>query len=149
MNRDPAIYDPPSRASAGPGDADALRIFTVTRLMHSVQLLAQPAEVQDASLPDFVCKADELALDFDHWRRCVESDRAATLSAEQREALRVLDARIDDVFLHDVPDDERQSLTRPAWGLVREAARAALAAFGWPADRPPSYAHEFIGGPPR
>jgi hypothetical protein len=35
------------------------------RLMLSVQALAQPAEVQLSLLPDFVCKADELALDFD------------------------------------------------------------------------------------
>jgi hypothetical protein len=41
------------------------------RLKHSIQLLASPAEFQLKMLPDFVCKADELALDFDLWREAV------------------------------------------------------------------------------
>ena len=53
--------------------------------------------------------------------------------------------RVDDVF-HQGLVDERVVLTDPAWELVRRAARDALSVFGWPLDRPPSYAHEYVGG---
>jgi hypothetical protein len=115
-----------------------------TRLMHSIQLLAQPAEVQDALLPDFVSKPDELALDFDHWRRCLETNGTPSFSAEQYDALRTLDTRIDDVFHGE--RDESVLLTDPAWEPVRRAARDVLSVFGWPLGQPPSYAHEYVGG---
>ena len=41
------------------------------RLQHAVQALALPADEQLRLFPDFVCKVDELALDFDHRYRCV------------------------------------------------------------------------------
>ena len=37
------------------------------RLKHSLQLLASQPAIQLGLLPDFVCKADELALEFDPW----------------------------------------------------------------------------------
>jgi hypothetical protein len=36
----------------------------IARLQHLLQALAMPPDVQLALLPDFVCKADELAMDF-------------------------------------------------------------------------------------
>ncbi len=44
---------------------DAMFDRMMLRLKHSLQALAMPAEVQLTLFPDFVCKADELALDFD------------------------------------------------------------------------------------
>ena len=35
-------------------------------LKHSLQALAMPAEIQLGLFPDWVCKADELALDFNN-----------------------------------------------------------------------------------
>jgi len=45
---------------------DRLGVFD--RLKHSIQLLACSPETQLKMLPQFVGKAEELALDFDHWR---------------------------------------------------------------------------------
>ena len=47
------------------------RLAILERLKQSVQLLACPPEIQLKMLPRFVCKADELALDFDLWREVV------------------------------------------------------------------------------
>src|SRR4028119_940726 len=47
--------------------------WCLLRLQHSLQALAQPSTLQLGLLPDLVVKADELALEFDNWYRCVRS----------------------------------------------------------------------------
>jgi len=44
--------------------------WTMEQFIAALQRLAMPAEPQLASLPDGCCKGDELALDFDNFRRC-------------------------------------------------------------------------------
>ena len=67
---------------------DRLGIFE--RLKHSIQLLACPPEVQLNLLPSFVCKVDELALDFDHWQRVALSNFRSELTADQLSCLDVI-----------------------------------------------------------
>lgn len=57
------------------------------RLEHSVQLLALPPKEQLELLPPFVCKGDELALEFGHWRRVVLSNYEKDLSIDQLSAI--------------------------------------------------------------
>ncbi|HEV2596822.1 hypothetical protein [Sphingopyxis sp.] len=108
------------------------------QLQHAVLALAQPAEVQLALFPDFVCKADELALDFeDGLYELVghESD----VSAEQRAALDALDSLLvsmsgqhNAAFWTDeaVRSDEK-------WEDIRSAAKATAKIFGWELRPPP------------
>ncbi len=63
----------------------------MTRLQHSLQALAVPADVQLGLFPDFVCKVDELALDFDNWRLCVVDNSRVCLTDQQKTLLATLD----------------------------------------------------------
>lgn len=120
------------------------------RLKHSVQLLAMPPEIQLRLLPSFVCKADELALEFDHWREVVFHNCRNELSVEQISAITELNERLDRLTTngeqHWTDEAVRSS---PEWHDVRILATAVLNAFGWPAESPPSYAHEYVSGPNR
>ncbi len=69
---------------------DTMLAGMMRRLKHSLQALAMPAEVQLSLYPDFVCKADELALDFDQWKDCVNSNGVGVLTDLQRRALTAL-----------------------------------------------------------
>ena len=118
------------------------------RLKHSLQALALPAEVQLSLLPDFVCTADELALDFDHWSTCVLSNPEYQMTDWQRTLLLRLNHTLEQMS-----GEGNQSLwteqalrNRPEWQRVREQAEAALATFQWGVERLPSYKHEYIQG---
>ena len=120
---------------------------------HALQLLACPAETQIRLLPLFVCVTDELALDFDHWKRTLVGNFASEMTAEQIASL----TRIDEHFAFLsrggegfqvefwTPNALRESVE---WQRIREMAVQALQLFGWPVESPPSYAHEYIGGGP-
>lgn len=114
------------------------------RLKHSLQLLASSADVQLQLLPAYVCKADELALEFDHWREVVLDNYREELSTDQVQALTALDERLDWLTVHgrDSWNDEAVRTSRE-WQSIRILAAAALRAFGWPLEIPPSYAHEY------
>ena len=120
-----------------------MRIFL--RLKHAVQLLACPAVVQLFILPDFVCKGDELALDFSHWRDVVQSRYRQELSAEQDTGLNEIDHKLKTITKWS--DEDVRTTT--AWEDIRQNARQLLAAFEWPQDTPPSYAHEYVTRDPR
>jgi hypothetical protein len=85
-----------------------------------------------------VAKADELALDFDHWLTVV-TGAASAINSEQRQALadvdQLLEARSGPAHLGFWTDDALRS--DPLWTTVRERATRALAAFAWPVERPP------------
>jgi len=61
----------------------------------SLQALAVPASDQLSLFPDFVCKADELTLDFDHWYKVAESHIKFT--PEQTQVLAELDERLSEM----------------------------------------------------
>ena len=120
----------------------------LVRLKHSLQALAMPADTQLELFPDFVCKAEELALDFDHWSGCVLGNDRGELSEEQKSLLGKLGGTFDLM-----EGGEKQTLwTEDAlrnsreWQGVRDTAKAALALFGWDTERPPSYKDEYVPG---
>lgn len=112
--------------------------LTLKRLKHQLQALAVPAKVQLGLLPDFVCKADELALDFGHWCLCLLSNDNGRLTASQRAALVEIDNLFDKMTAKNEPalwtDDALGS--RPEWEIIRQKAKRALALFAWPVDKP-------------
>jgi hypothetical protein len=116
------------------------------RLKHSLQALSMPADVQLGLFPDFVSKADELALDFDNFYQVVVTNDLV-LTGKQRDTLARIDVRLDAMS-----DKEKSELWTPEglkerteWREIRELASNALSEFGWAVERPPSYAHEFAG----
>ena len=125
-----------------------LRGSIFERLKHSVQLLAMPAEIQLNLLPSFVCKADELALEFDHWREVSFHNYRNEFSAEQLSAMIELNGKLDWLTAngkhHWTEEAVRMS---PEWEDVRHLAAQVLKAFSWTTEIPPSYAHEYIGNP--
>jgi len=115
------------------------------RMKHSIQLLASPSDIQLRLLPPYVCKADELALDFDHWRVVVLDNYERDLNLDQLSALKALQEKLDwltcDSKKHWTDEAIR---TSPEWQGIRSLATSALQAFGWPVESPPSYANEYI-----
>jgi len=105
----------------------------------AVQALAQPAEVQCELYPRFVVVADELALDFDHWRKACEDNLGHLWSREQQRAVAALDDLLTEMSGPDRPELWLESgcLNQPQWSEVRRLACEALCAFGWPLTVPP------------
>ena len=107
-----------------------------------------PAEIQLTLFPSFVCKADELALDFDHWRFCVITNDSGILTEPQSRALAALDTQLDLMSGQEncILWTEEALSTRPEWTLVRSLAVDALAAFGWDVAVPPPSEDTYVPG---
>ena len=108
----------------------------------SLQALAANAEVQRSLFPGFVCKAEELALDFGQWSEVALRYFEVEDSGEHIEAIRTLDQRLDAMGLQGVEFDEalwrEEALEdRPQWEEVRKLAKLALSRFGWIVETPP------------
>jgi hypothetical protein len=117
------------------------------RLQHAVQALALPADIQLSLFPDFVCKVDELALDFDNWWLCIKG-RPTTYTTEQLNALNALDDELTRMSgkLHSFLWTEDALRQDKRWEEVRNLAKRVSSTFGWANEIPPSYAHEYIKG---
>jgi hypothetical protein len=108
------------------------------QLRFALQALAMSAEVQLSLFPEFVCRADELALDFGDAIRLPLGD----LTGQQASALRAIEieiaarsrggARFTAEFWTD-----GALRSSPDWVLLRRLGAAALTAFGWPVAEPP------------
>ena len=124
---------------------DRLGIFE--RLKHSMQLLACPPAVQLTMLPRFVCKADELALDFDLWREIVLHNFRSELSTDQMSCMEDIDRAFSELT-HMGPEHWTDDAVRESqeWKRVRTLATTALESFAWPQEIPPSHADEYVGG---
>ena len=108
----------------------------------SIQALAMDADVQRSLFPDFTCKADELALDFDHWFKVAQGHFAKQFSNEQLVAIRAIDQKLTTMSNGGSGFDEAlwwdDSLaTRSEWQEVRSLAMHALQQFGWQLEKPP------------
>lgn len=119
----------------------------------SLQALAMNAEVQQSLFPDFVCKADELALDYDHWSEVARSFFGAEFSGDQLAAIQAIDRHLDAMSRGGAVFDEQlwseEALgTRPQWVELRSLAQLALSKFGWPADKPPCARSLYVPGGP-
>ena len=110
------------------------------QLCHAVQALACPAETQVTLYPSFVCKCDELALDFD---ASLRSAPLNTLTNEQQHSLRALDHKLKAMsrggrnYRDELWFDESSLCSSPHWEDVRALALVVLDAFGWPKEPPP------------
>jgi hypothetical protein len=62
------------------------------RMKHSLQALSLPASTQNSLFPEFVVRADELVLDFDHWRVCAVGNYRAEMTDAQLDSLAAIDA---------------------------------------------------------
>jgi hypothetical protein len=119
-----------------------------TRLKHSLQLLAIPAEQQLDLLPDFVLKGDELALEFDHWYIVSIGNYGEEFTAAQKEAMKAIIELLDKMSGQKNSElwTERAIQEDEKWGQIRLLAKKALDEFGWSVKTPPSYGHEYIPG---
>jgi hypothetical protein len=116
------------------------------RLKHSLQTLAMPPDVQLGLLPDFVSKADELALTFDHWHLCVLSNDEGSLSRQQKLALMAVDKHLDAMTGKEQFWTEEAVKSLPEWEQIRRLARETLELFNWEVTVPPSYSFEYVPG---
>lgn len=103
----------------------------------AVYCLAQPAEMQLSLLPEFVCKADELALTFDDGLRELGRERSE-LSPHCQASLDALEAWL--CQMSEAGDEglwtDNAVRNHPSWRVVRLLATAVLAAFEWDAPEP-------------
>ncbi len=117
------------------------------RLQHSVQALALPADEQLSLFPDFVCKVDELALDFDHLYRCVRPYKEE-FTELQISLLDKIDNEVDEMSgaVNAIFWTEAALREDLFWRQVRILAKETLTAFQWTEEISPSYEHEYIKG---
>jgi hypothetical protein len=102
------------------------------RFKRAVELLAAPASKQLAALPDGICKADELALEFDHWSRWLKTS-GLRLDEQQTKALSDLDSLLstlsglggEELWTDSAVEHDSR------WKKVRELAALVLGAFQW------------------
>jgi hypothetical protein len=116
------------------------------RLRQALQALALPAERQLRLLPGFVPEVDELALSFEHWLEVARAEAELRLTDAQRDALGTVERLLDgmsgqeNAFLW----TRRAMREKESWARLRQAAAAALAAFGWDLEAPPGRLFEYI-----
>ena len=114
----------------------------------SVRALAQPAAIQLALFPAFVCVTDELALEFDECL-CDVSKLRGLLPPHAVSAVESLDAQLVSMSGPDHLDlwtDESLALM-PEWEDVRQRALAVVAVMGWPVTSPGSSSRTYVSEP--
>jgi hypothetical protein len=118
--------------------------WSLGQLKWSLQALALPYDAQRRLFPSFACTADELALDFDHWWETARHQHAFT--ADQLSALVSVEAVLSAMTNEKNPGLWSDSALAhlPLWQEVRERARAALEAFQWNLDVPPTDRAVFV-----
>lgn len=117
----------------------------LTRLKYALQALAMPAEIQLGLYPPIVCKADELALDFDNWYRATRFSSLVELTRSQIEALDAINEK-----LNLMSDSEKALWTddglrsEASWSEVRLLSQSALSSFNWETEPPPKTSDRFV-----
>jgi hypothetical protein len=101
----------------------------IERLVHALQALAAPADVQLARVPDFAARSGELALDFADALRLVTDCPQLYLTVPQRDSLERLDAYLERFADSAGADFRTESAVRASteWVEVRRLAAGALA----------------------
>ncbi|ATY30946.1 hypothetical protein [Sphingomonas psychrotolerans] len=118
------------------------------KLERAVLALTQPADVQFSLFPDFVCKADELALDFEE-----ALDGFFGYESEIAENERVELNALDSLILSKSGEKnaafwtDEALLAHPTWEKIRGAAKATAVVFGWELRTPPPSGAIYIGSP--
>jgi hypothetical protein len=109
----------------------------MSRFRWSLQALAAPAEVQLQLFPGFDWKVDELAIEFDQWYQVMKR-RRSLFPVKARKLLEDLNSKLDEMS---GPENSQLWLedtlrTDAAWEMIRDLARHALNAIGWPIENP-------------
>lgn len=117
-----------------------------TRLKHALQSLAMVAEIQLSLFPEFVLKAEELALTFEHWYLCLRNNDEDKLSEDQKLSLAAIDEYLNQMSGEGKAHlwTEEATESEPEWEKLRELARQALKSFDWELGVPPKYWDEYI-----
>lgn len=111
--------------------------YSMLRFRRSLQALAAPADVQLQLVPDHLWGVDELAIEFDQWYQVIKR-RRTMFSKKQRTILEDLNKKLDEIS---GPENLRYWMedtvrTDIAWEDIRNLARNALDAMGWPHQEP-------------
>lgn len=111
--------------------------YSMSRFRWSLQALAAPAEVQLQLFPGLDWKVDELAIEFDQWYQVMKR-RRSLFPVKARKLLEDLNSKLDEMS---GPENSRFWLedtlkTDVAWEMIRDLARHALNAIGWPIENP-------------
>ena len=121
------------------------RSWHFEQLRRSLQALAISGSAQLALFREYVVKADELALDFDHWFAVLRSNYARELTPRQADALAGIDQKLA-IISRDGAEFDVELWTDEAlkssehWAEVRRLAASALEAFGWAVESLPPLA---------
>ncbi|MGH6816165.1 MAG: hypothetical protein ACREC6_10705 [Hyphomicrobiaceae bacterium] len=120
--------------------------WALDELRRSLQAPALPADVQRSLFPSLVCVADELALDFDDWRRIATARHKFT--TDRLSALASVDALLSQTSGRKNAElwTDAALADHPCWQDVRERARQTLRAFGWKVEMPPKNRATYIRG---
>jgi hypothetical protein len=111
--------------------------YSMTRFRWSLQALAAPADIQLQLFPDYDWKVDELAIEFDQWYQVMKR-RLTYFTTKAQKLLEDLNQKLDEIS---GPENSRYWLeetlqTDGAWEAIRDLARLALNAIGWPIENP-------------
>ena len=125
-------------------------MYEVQRLKHALQALAAKPEDQLRIYPDFVCKVDELALDYNDWLGVCEGLPDADLHPAALMLLRVIRARLGAMSGQANAElwTETALRDRSEWKDIRTMACKALSVLKWPLEPPPPSPDAFVPGGP-
>ena len=107
--------------------------WIVDELRHSLKLIAGGGDAALKRLPDRCCKADELALDYNHFLWSFLDNFDERVDTDQRAALLKVDNLLDAMSgAHNAELwTEAAVCNHPRWEEVRRHAKTALSRMGW------------------
>ena len=107
----------------------------VDHLRWALQHLSQPADAQ----LEFFGSAGDMANEFGYWYATAREDFDDQLTPPQRRAIGVIDSLLGTFSSSDDGDylTDEALHSGPEWDIIRDMAKDALRAFGWPTDGPP------------
>ncbi len=121
------MSDPPSNID---------RAWIMSELRRAIQALAAPGAVALALFPDDAAKADELAIDFAHFREVACGNFPHEFGPQQTAALERIDRLLEAMsgWANKELWTDAAVCTSPRWREVRDHANAALRLAPWPWD---------------
>ncbi|AKT38326.1 hypothetical protein [Chondromyces crocatus] len=128
-------------------EKETLRASTAQHFEWSIRALAQSTDVQLSLFPDFVCKADELALDYEERWGNFREELGESLTSEQLDSISALDKHLRAMsgLQNEKFWTDESMVNDPEWRLVRELALRVVAVMGWSSEPPPPGRSIYIG----
>lgn len=116
----------------------AERDWRVREFRNALLALAADGDIALAIYPKNCARADELALDFDHWLSVARGHREVQFDEAQLALLDAIDAQFNAMSGKANAQlwTEDAVRTSPEWEKVRAMARKALVLLGWPQEPP-------------